>query len=276
MATQSVRIPIELELKNVQGAISSLKNALGGVSKDSGFYKAISKELDQVEKKYRELSAVASRPFTNISSISAFENQFLKLGDRITSISKAFSELSFKDLDLKGIPNAEEQFKSLTKQVKDAQNALSSINTNQMQIALGNSASELAQAFERIKQLGGGELINGENFEKTFSSINKEIQSVSSKIDKAKQSLENFKQAGSEIGGKLNLFTEVEKQLQNITSKGDLLSKIKPIADGAGMTPEKLLDFLRTYERKDTEVLFITGKKSYSELNNNEYIQKLV
>ena len=45
MATQSVRIPIELELKNVQGAINSLKSALTGVSKESGFYKTISKDV---------------------------------------------------------------------------------------------------------------------------------------------------------------------------------------------------------------------------------------
>jgi archaellum component FlaC len=118
MATQSIRIPVELELKNIQEAINSLKGGLKGVSKESGFYKTISKEIDQVEKKYRELSAVASRPFTNVSSITSFENQFLKLGDRITNIGKAFSELSFKDLDLKGIPNAEEQFKNLTNQVR--------------------------------------------------------------------------------------------------------------------------------------------------------------
>ena len=52
MATQSVRIPVELELKNVQSAINYLKSALNGVSKESGFYRTISKELEQVEKKY--------------------------------------------------------------------------------------------------------------------------------------------------------------------------------------------------------------------------------
>ena len=38
---------------------------------------------------------------------------------------------------------------------------------------------------------------------------------------------------------------------------------------GSTSVNEKLLDFLRTYERNDTEILFITGKKSYATLKNN-------
>lgn len=43
---------------------------------------------------------------------------------------------------------------------------------------------------------------------------------------------------------------------------------------GSTSVNEKLLDFLRTYEREDTEILFITGKKSYAELNNNLIVPK--
>lgn len=38
---------------------------------------------------------------------------------------------------------------------------------------------------------------------------------------------------------------------------------------GSSTVNEKLLDFLRTYERSDAEILFISGKSSYQELNNN-------
>ncbi|MGM9877480.1 MAG: undecaprenyldiphospho-muramoylpentapeptide beta-N-acetylglucosaminyltransferase [Bacilli bacterium] len=43
---------------------------------------------------------------------------------------------------------------------------------------------------------------------------------------------------------------------------------------GSTSVNEKLLDFLRTYERDDTEILFITGKKSYVDLNNNLVVPK--
>ena len=43
---------------------------------------------------------------------------------------------------------------------------------------------------------------------------------------------------------------------------------------GSTSVNEKLLDFLRTYERENTEILFITGKKSYAELNNNLIVPK--
>ncbi len=38
---------------------------------------------------------------------------------------------------------------------------------------------------------------------------------------------------------------------------------------GSTSVNEKLLDFLRTYEKDDVEILFITGKKSYATLKNN-------
>ncbi len=38
---------------------------------------------------------------------------------------------------------------------------------------------------------------------------------------------------------------------------------------GSTSVNEKLLDFLRTYVRDDTEILFITGKQSYATLKNN-------
>lgn len=43
---------------------------------------------------------------------------------------------------------------------------------------------------------------------------------------------------------------------------------------GSTSVNERLLDFLRTYERDDAEILFITGKKSYATLNNNLIVPK--
>ncbi len=43
---------------------------------------------------------------------------------------------------------------------------------------------------------------------------------------------------------------------------------------GSTSVNEKLLDFLRTYEKEDTEIVFITGKKSFATLNNNLIVPK--
>ena len=241
---QSVKIPVELELKNIHGAISSLKSALSGVSKDSGIYKTLSKELDQIERKYKELGAVASRPFTNVSSISAFEKQFLRLNDRLVDVSRTFNELKFKDLDLKGIPDAEAKFNQLVKKVQEAQAALNSINTDQLKLALGDSTNKLTESLEKVKQLGGADLINPDSFERTFSAINQKAETVAASIEKTTKEVERFQTISAQAEGKINLFKEVEKQLQGITSKADLLNNITPIAQNAGMTPERLLDLL--------------------------------
>ncbi len=43
---------------------------------------------------------------------------------------------------------------------------------------------------------------------------------------------------------------------------------------GSTSVNEKLLDFLRAYDKEDTEILFITGKKSYATLKNNLIVPK--
>ena len=43
---------------------------------------------------------------------------------------------------------------------------------------------------------------------------------------------------------------------------------------GSTSVNEKMLNFLRNYEEDDTEILFITGKSSYSDLNNNLIVPK--
>ncbi len=43
---------------------------------------------------------------------------------------------------------------------------------------------------------------------------------------------------------------------------------------GSSVVNDKLLDFLRTFEEKDKEILFITGKKSYDSLINNLIVPK--
>ncbi|NLC47760.1 MAG: undecaprenyldiphospho-muramoylpentapeptide beta-N-acetylglucosaminyltransferase [Tenericutes bacterium] len=43
---------------------------------------------------------------------------------------------------------------------------------------------------------------------------------------------------------------------------------------GSTSVNEKILNFLRNYDEEDTEILFITGKSSYADLNNNLIVPK--
>ena len=250
MPGQSIRIPVELELKNIQGAINSLKSALGGISKESGFYKTVGKEIEQVEKKFKELSAIASRPFGSTSAISNFENQFLKLGDKITAIGKSFNDLNFKDLNLQGIPDAEEKFNKLKIEVDKTQKALNAINTNQMKNSLADSTSGLEEAFNKIKNFNkGNSLLNENSFEKTFSALEEKATSLSEKILEAQTRLERLKTANAQTETKLGFFDEAQKKIQEFISGNNLTSEafaniLQPLAGQAGMTPERFLDLL--------------------------------
>ena len=95
----------------------------------------------------------------------------------------------------------------------------------------------------------------------------------------------SFKEGTKRIRNKNVIYTgnpvsqrAVECRAYNKTDLGfDKKKKLIIIVMGSlGSTSvnEKLLDFLRTYEREDSEILFITGKTSYQELNNNLIVPK--
>ena len=96
---------------------------------------------------------------------------------------------------------------------------------------------------------------------------------ISFKEGKSKLKCDKIKFTGNPVSQRAIECKKVDKVSLGF-SKNKKLIIIVMGSLGSTSVNEKLLDFLRTYERKDTEILFITGKASYGILNNNLIVPK--
>ena len=247
MSAQSVRIPVELELKNIQGAISSLKSALSGVSKNSGLYSDLSKEIDKVEKKFLTLQATASRPFFKTSEISSFGNQFLKLGDNINSISERFKNINFKDLDLSKIAGAQEKFNELQKKVEETSGKVQNFMNSEFQKA-SSSGGELFDVIQKMETAFKGQnlKLDTNSFENSCNIINSKMQEIIRKKEQLDQKLNEQQNKQQNSLSKYESFKDVKKDIESFKSLTDVNNFIAKYDEKAktlnkGMTGEEYL-----------------------------------
>ena len=233
MSMQAVRVPIELELKNMQGAINTLKNALSNVSKNSGISTEINKDLDRVQKKFNELQAIAGRPFTKVSDLNSFQNQLLKLGDSVNIISDKFKGIQFKDIDLSKIQGAEATFKKLQAEVAAAEEkARNFTNVEFSKMAADpNALKGVIENFQNVFK-GKAPVLDTSSFEKSFEVIKSKL----AELIKAKDEYD------AKMSTKKADFEQATTKYSNITKAEEDLKKIQAMSDQSGDSQRKALE----------------------------------
>ena len=120
MATQSVKIPVELQLSNIQGQIANLKKALSGVKEGTSAYKSLNTVLQQLERQFTAVQVESKKAFTSQSQINHFANGIEKLGNLAAVFQERMSEVDLKDfdIDLTAFSAAEKKVKDLTAELE--------------------------------------------------------------------------------------------------------------------------------------------------------------
>ena len=120
MGAQSIKIPVELELRQLQGSINTLQNALKKLDPGSRVYKSLETALFKVSQKFNALEVESQKSFGSAREIDNFEKKFLKVGDSIQEIAHLMNKVSFEDLgqiftesQLEPIEEAREKIKNL-------------------------------------------------------------------------------------------------------------------------------------------------------------------
>lgn len=123
MATQSVKIPVELQLNNIQGQISNLRKALSGVKEGTSAYKSLNTVLQQLERQFTAVQVESKRAFTSQSQINHFANNIERLGNLASTFQERMSEVDLKDfnIDLTAFNAAEKKVKDLSAELEQLQ-----------------------------------------------------------------------------------------------------------------------------------------------------------
>ena len=120
MGVQSVKIPVELQLTNIQGQINNLRKALSGVKEGTSAYKSLNTVLQQLERQFTAIQVESKRAFTSQGQINHFANSIEKLGNLAATFQERMSEVDLKDfnIDLTAFNAAEKKVKDLSAELE--------------------------------------------------------------------------------------------------------------------------------------------------------------
>ena len=247
MGAQSIRIPVELELKNIQGSINSLRSALSNVSKNSGIYSDLAKEIDKLEKKFLTLQATASRPFFKTSDISSFGNQFLKMGDSISAIAERFKSINFKDLDLSQIEGAQEKLNELQKKVEETRSKAA--NFMNLEFSNAIASGELKELLAFFNNKAFKVQIDTSSFENSCNLIQTKLQEIIKKKEQLDQKLNTLQAQQATDLTFYQSIKEAEEALKNLKNINDLNKFVSTYDEKAKRISNKMTgeEYLKNY-----------------------------
>lgn len=208
MATQSVKIPVELEIKALGNSINTLEKALEKVKPGTKIYDNLNQQLTKAKRDFVSLQVASEKSFSKIGEINTFEKNFNKVSDEVQILARSlasldFDALSFDEADLKGIRELEEKIANTRKE-------LSGIKTNAFKELFANT-TEIQETFKELNLN-----INTTDAEKSINKIGeatnklrKEIASLDSsttvkteqktKLDSDISELKNFKKTITQL-----------------------------------------------------------------------------
>ena len=211
MAAQSVKIPVELELKTLQSSIGTLEKALNSVKPGTKIYNYLSQQLERVKRDFLGLQVAAEKSYTKIGQIKGFEKNFNKVADEIQILARSFDSLQFDDLnfgknDLKEITSLQEAIARIKKEI-------SSVNTDAFKNLFSNS-TELQETFKDLHLN-----INTEDAEQAI----KKVAQALDKID-----LEE-KRINRNTNSKMGEITELDKRIDDLKNFKNIITNLDDV-----------------------------------------------
>lgn len=100
MANQSIKIPIELELNQLQSQITTLKNALKGVKPESDSWNKLTGIIGKLESQMDALRRHSTKAFSSTAEIKGFEKEFNRVVEGVETAADAFKRLKFNELEI--------------------------------------------------------------------------------------------------------------------------------------------------------------------------------
>ena len=173
MATaKGIKIPVSLELSNLQSSISTLQNALKDIDPGSNLYKSIERGIEKAKRELNALEVQSKKSFGSQAEINAFEKSFNKTSQGIQEMANSLSKVSFKDL--KGVFSEADlaPIKEAGNKIKELQNQIANIKTDKMK-ELANSSKEFSEQLDKF---------GGNTFDEKVKNIEARIKKLTGDI----------------------------------------------------------------------------------------------
>ena len=257
MATaKGIKIPVSLELSNLQSSISTLQNALKNVDPGSSLYKSIERGIEKAKRELNALEVQSKKSFGSQAEINAFEKSFNKTSQGIQEMANSLSKVSFKDL--KGVFSEADlaPIKEAGNKIKELQNQIANIKTDKMK-ELADSSKEFSEQLSKV---------GGSTFEEAFKNVKTSIEKLNREITKAETDAETARKRQESIQSKKDAF-------KTDFTKDRFLDKNGNFKGGSKPGKEQLRQYLADvgFSEKDIQNIVNDFKTNFNEVKNKVY-----
>ena len=178
MATQSVKIPVELEIQNLQGEITRMQRLLGELKPNTKAYLDLEKRIDKVNHSLITLENRSKRTFSTQGEINSFSKAFDKVSLAIQDIYTEFQRLDFKELQLSDADPGVQQLKNFSQQIADIQKKIQDVDFE----ILGDNSIISQETLNILKQLDPTFDATKTSIESCFGTLSQELKRINNEI----------------------------------------------------------------------------------------------
>ena len=257
MATaKGIKIPVSLELSNLQSSISTLQNALKDIDPGSSLYKSIERGIEKAKRELNALEVQSKKSFGSQAEINAFEKSFNKTSQGIQEMANSLSKVSFKDL--KGVFSEADlaPIKEAGNKIKELQNQIANIKTDKMK-ELANSSKEFSEQLSKV---------GGSTFEEAFKNVKTSIGKLNREITKTETDTEAARKRQESLQSKKDAFKTDFTENRFLDKNGNFKGGSKP---GKEQLRQYLTDI--GFSEKDIQSIVDDFKTNFTEIKNKVY-----
>ena len=291
MAAQSVKIPVELEIQNLQGEIARMRKLLGELKPNTKAFSGLEKRIDKISHSLISLETRSKQTFSTQGEISNFSKAFDKIGLAIQDIYTEFQHLDFKDLQLSDADPGVQKLKNFGQQIENVQKKIKDIDFE----ILGDNSIISQETLKTLKQLDPTFDATQTSIESCFQTLSQELKRVNSEItasvnevkkleaayDKAQKEHADAATARGNLevdrrnAGKNVVYAKNAKKNQDLAGARAIALQLQIEKKELDKVSESYLSSLTEEKRLQTINEFFDKVINRAELKNQELINKL-
>ena len=190
MATQSVKVPVELEMrmKDISSQIEQIRKAIGQVKPDTKGYQHLETLLKSIEHEFQNIKKQSTESFSTHGQINTFGRKF----EHLQGLAKDFGE-EFKKLDFSAFKDSAFD-KTFVDQINSAQDSIAALKEeisnlgNNAFLQTAKSSQELVNTLQDLKAGTIESLVDEEKNIKALENIKKSSKSLQEELKKVESS----------------------------------------------------------------------------------------
>lgn len=236
MANESVRIPVELEIQNLQGEVTRMRKMLSELKPNTKAFNHLEKAINNVDQKLITLENRSKQAFSSQNDINKFAKSFENVSFAMQDIYTEFQRLDLSESNLSPDDTTVKQIKELGKQIQKVNEKTKTIDKNIFKNVVSKETKQQIQAINKDFDFDTQSLEDGaEVIEDKMEEVSESIKKTGAEIEKLTKAGDALDKAYSSKDAERNKADHKAKKARNDVIKVKNIRKDRDLEKGREM-----------------------------------------